>query len=58
MKRFLAVLILLCPFASGCAAIQPTSGSQAVDWTPDGGFTPTSDPGYVDGHPLDMRKGQ
>lgn len=56
MKGFVVVIILLCPFITGCAGCQPNHGSEAVDWSPSDGFSPTSDPGFVDGQPLDLRK--
>jgi hypothetical protein len=43
---------------AGCGAFQPGSGSEALDWDPDGGFHPTDGPGYADGQPLNTRKGQ
>ncbi len=57
MKKYLAILILVIPVvASGCAGCQPGgSGSEAVDWTPGGGFQPANGPGYMNGEPMDAR---
>lgn len=61
MKGFVVVIILLCPFVTGCAGCtgfsQPNSGSQALDYSDGQGFSPTTDPHYIDGQPLDGRKG-
>jgi hypothetical protein len=55
---YVALVVMLIPVvASGCCGCQPGgSGSQAVDFNPGQGFTPTSDPSFVDGEPLNLRQ--
>jgi hypothetical protein len=62
MLRILAVAALLLPLAgTGCSAWQANSGSQAVDIDPfavgsgRAVFSPSNEPGYINGDPQDVR---